>query len=75
MTGILRARRAALAVIAVLVAAASLVSFAESYRGLYDWASRHWLSGPWAVAWPVQVDTQSVQAYLAALAPVKGIPS
>ncbi len=36
MTGILRApRRAALAAIAVLVAGASLVSFAESYRGLY----------------------------------------
>ena len=54
MTG---ARRAALAAIAVLVGAASLVSFAESYRGLLDWASRHGLSGPWAVAWPLQVDT------------------
>jgi len=51
------ARRAALAAIAVLVGAASLVSFAESYRGLLDWASRHGLAGPWAVAWPLQVDT------------------
>ena len=57
MTGVRPARRAALAAIAVLVGAASLVSFAESYRGLLDWASRHGLSGPWAVAWPLQVDT------------------
>ena len=40
MTGILRVpRRAALIAIAVLVAAASLASFAESYRGLYDWVA------------------------------------
>jgi len=57
MTGVVRARRAALAVIAVLVGSASLVSFAESYRGLWLWAHGHGLSGPWAVAWPVQVDT------------------
>lgn len=56
MTGIRRARLAALAAIAVLVAAASAVSFAESYRGLYDWAAGHGLRGPWAVAWPLQVD-------------------
>ena len=57
MTGVVRARRAALAVIAVLVGSASLVSFAESYRGLWLWAHGHGLSGPWAVAWPLQVDT------------------
>ena len=58
MTRILRVpRQAALAAIAVLVAAASLVSFGESYRGLYDWASRHGLHGPWALAWPLQVDS------------------
>jgi len=57
VTGILRMpRRAALAGITVLVAAASVVSFAESYRGLYDWASEHGLAGPWAVIWPLQVD-------------------
>jgi len=57
VTGILRApRRAALAAIAVLVAAASLVSFAESYRALYLWAAGHGLSGPWAAIWPLQVD-------------------
>ncbi len=48
MRGILRVpRRAALVAISVLVAAASLVSFAESYRGLYDWAGEHGLPGPW----------------------------
>jgi len=58
VTGVLRApRTAALAVIAVLVAAASLVSFAESYRGLWLWAHEHGLAGLWAVAWPLQVDT------------------
>jgi hypothetical protein len=57
MTGILRTpRRAALTAIAVLVAAASVVSFAESYRGLYAWAHEHGLAGPWAVIWPLQVD-------------------
>jgi Protein of unknown function (DUF2637) len=57
MTGSLRVpRRAALAAIAVLVAAASLVSFAESYRGLFIWAAHHGLGGAWAVSWPLQVD-------------------
>lgn len=56
-SGILRVpRRGALVAIAVLVAAASVVSFAESYRGLYDWAREHSLTGPWAVIWPLQVD-------------------
>lgn len=57
MTGILRVhRRAALVAIAALVAAASLVSFAESYRGLFEWARHHSLTGVWAYAWPRQVD-------------------
>jgi len=50
------ARRAALAGIAILVAVASLTSFAESYRGLYAWSREHGLNGGWAVAWPLQVD-------------------
>ena len=55
--GILRVpRMAALCAIAALVAAASLVSFAESYRGLYEWAHHHGLTGVWAVIWPLQVD-------------------
>ncbi len=56
-TGALRvARLIALVAIAVLVLAASGVSFAESYRGLFLWAHRHGLSGPWAAIWPRQVD-------------------
>lgn len=56
--GMLRKPRAvALFLIACLVTVASLVSFAESYRGLYLWAHHHDLSGTWAALWPVQVDT------------------
>jgi hypothetical protein len=66
VTGILRgARRVALAVIAVILAAASLVSLAESYRGLYDWAHGHGLPGLWAAAWPLMVDTFLVVGELA----------
>jgi hypothetical protein len=58
VTGVLRVpRRAALIAIAVLVGAASLTSFAESYRGLWLWAQHHGLHGVWAVAWPLQIDT------------------
>ena len=57
VTGILGGlRTAALALVAILVIAASLVSFAESYRGLYLWAHRHGLAGIWAAIWPLQVD-------------------
>jgi hypothetical protein len=57
VTGIMRVpRRAALAAITLLVAAASAASFAESYRGLYDWSHGHGLSSIWAVIWPLQVD-------------------
>jgi len=52
-----RPRGLALVMISVLVTSASLVSFAESYRGLYLWAAHHGLTGVWAGAWPVQVDT------------------
>ena len=58
MAGILRVpRTAALVTIALLIAAASLTSFAESYRGLFDWAREHGLSGGWAAVWPLQCDT------------------
>lgn len=57
LPGILRGPRAgALIAIAVLVAASSGVAFAESYRGLYEWASHHGLAGRWAAIWPLQVD-------------------
>jgi len=49
-------RALALAGIAVLVGAASLTSFAESYRGLYDWSHEHGLTGLWSAVWPLQVD-------------------
>jgi hypothetical protein len=49
-------RAIGLAAIAGLVGSASLVSFAESYRGLYEWARHHGLAGAWAYAWPLQVD-------------------
>jgi Protein of unknown function (DUF2637) len=66
VTGILRGpRRAALAVIAVVLAAASVVALAESYRGLYDWARGHGLPGGWAAVWPLQVDTFLVVGELA----------
>jgi hypothetical protein len=56
--GILRgARSAALWAITVVIAAASSASFAESYRGLYVWALHHGLSGFWAAAFPLQVDS------------------
>jgi Protein of unknown function (DUF2637) len=50
-------RRIALAAIAALVLAASAASFSESYRGLFLWAVRHGLSGIWAWAFPLQIDT------------------
>ena len=66
MTGILRGpRRMALAVIALVLAAASVTALAESYRGLYLWASAHGLSGLWAAAWPLMVDTFLVVGELA----------
>jgi Protein of unknown function (DUF2637) len=49
-------RAAALIGISVLVGGASLTSFAESYRGLYDWSHEHGLSGLWSAVWPLQVD-------------------
>jgi len=66
VTGILRGpRRAAVAVIAAVLAAASLVALAESYRGLYDWARGHGLPGGGAAVWPLQVDTFLVVVELA----------
>jgi hypothetical protein len=56
MTALAAMRRVALAAITALVAAATLVSFAESYRALYEWAARHGLEGVWATVWPLQVD-------------------
>jgi len=49
-------RAAALTGISVLVGAASVTSFAESYRALFDWSHEHGLSGFWSAVWPLQVD-------------------
>lgn len=52
--GVLRgARVPAFAAVAVLVAAASVASFMESYRALYDWAHGHGLSVRWSAVWPL----------------------
>jgi hypothetical protein len=57
-SGVLRgARGLALAAITVLVAAASVASFMESYRALYEWAREHGLSVRWSAVWPLQIDT------------------
>lgn len=51
------ARGASLTIIAVLIIAAAVVSFAESYRGLLDWSAHHGLSDGWQYIAPLMVDT------------------
>jgi hypothetical protein len=66
MTGILREpRRLALLLVSVILAAATVMALAESYRGLYLWAHRHGLRGFWAAGWPLQADTFLVVGELA----------
>jgi Protein of unknown function (DUF2637) len=55
-------RVAALTAISVIITAADSAAFAESYRGLWVWARNHGLSGFWAAAFPLQVDTFIVVA-------------
>lgn len=50
------ARRVALTLITLVIMAADGAAFAESYRGLYMWATHHTLAGFWAAAFPLQVD-------------------
>lgn len=50
------ARRVALIAIAALTVVATLISFAESYRALYLWASAHQVPGGWAWIWPAMAD-------------------
>src|SRR5215469_13660071 len=58
MTGWIRAPRwVALRFVALLVLAAAVASFAQSYRGLYLWAVHHGETGFWGGAWPLMVDT------------------
>lgn len=58
-------RGAALTAISVIITAADSAAFAESYRGLWVWARHHGLSGFWAAAFPLQVDTFIVVGELA----------
>lgn len=52
-----RARSVAVWVIALGTLATAAATFAQSYRGLYEWSSHHLVTGNWAYFWPVQVDT------------------
>jgi hypothetical protein len=58
-------RDTALTAISVIITAADSAAFAESYRGLWVWARHHGLSGFWAAAFPLQVDTFIVVGELA----------
>lgn len=49
-------KRAAQYTLAALILAASLVSFSESYRALWEWCSHHGLTGGWSLVWPIQLD-------------------
>jgi hypothetical protein len=40
----------------LVILAVTAASFAESYRGLFIWASDHGLRGTWAAYWPLQLD-------------------
>lgn len=51
-----RARNLALGSIAVLNAVATVVSFGESYAGLFRWATEHGVVGFWGGVWPLMVD-------------------
>jgi hypothetical protein len=43
--------------VAVIVTAASVASFAESYRALLDWAAGHGLPPFWAAVFPLMIDS------------------
>lgn len=58
-------RGAALTTISFIITVADSAAFAESYRGLWVWARHHGLSGFWAAAFPLQVDTFIVVGELA----------
>jgi hypothetical protein len=51
-----RTRRAALYAIGAIAIAASVNALTHSYAGLYDWATRHSLSGWQAKSWPAEID-------------------
>lgn len=58
LSGWIRAPRwLALRMVSAVILAATVAAFTESYRGLYEWAVRHGMTGFWAAVWPLQVDT------------------
>jgi uncharacterized membrane protein YgcG len=63
----IRRGRVALWVLGVIVLAASVTAFAESYNGLREWAEAHRVTGVWADIWPLQVDTFIAAGELALL--------
>lgn len=54
--GLTRLRTIAVWVLGSIVSLAMVVSFVESYHGLYLWAVRHKVVGIFAFSWPVMVD-------------------
>lgn len=54
--GLGRLRAVAVWVLGSIVTMAMVVSFVESYHGLYLWASRHKVTGVFAYSWPIMVD-------------------
>jgi Protein of unknown function (DUF2637) len=46
----------ALRIITVLILMATVVSFAESYHGLFEWAYSHDVMRFWALIWPLMLD-------------------
>ncbi|MEU6041867.1 hypothetical protein ABZ801_41450 [Actinomadura sp. NPDC047616] len=59
----------ALALLAVIVFAATATAFAESYQGLKTWATHHRVPGTWrADIWPLQVDAYILAGEIVLLA-------
>lgn len=49
-------RRTAIIGITLAIWAMTIDAFAESYRGLYEWASNHAMTGFWAASFPLMID-------------------
>ena len=48
--------RIALRIITALIIVATVVSFSESYHGLFEWAVSHQVPWFWALIWPLMLD-------------------
>lgn len=58
--GLGRLRTVAVWVLGSIVNMAMVVSFTESYRGLYLWATGHKVDGIFAYSWPIMIDAFSL---------------